>query len=131
MKKLSILALSLFFSVAALPQAVITFEKTTHEFGKIDKGGQASYDFTFTNTGDSALIISGVRTTCGCTSPTWTKTPVEPGESGVINVKYLTTNRPGRFNKTVHVNSNGTANGTSTPLTVRGEVIDTAAPAEK
>lgn len=125
MKKFSILVLGLFFSMAAMSQAVITFEKTEHDFAIIEKGGEASYDFTFTNTGDSTLVISGVKTTCGCTSPTWTRTPVAPGESGIINVKYLTTNRPGRFSKRVTVNSNSRPNEAQ-PLTVRGEVIDSA-----
>lgn len=128
MKKLSVLALGLLFSMAAMSQAVITFEKTSHDFGKIEKGGEATYDFKFTNTGDSALIITGVRTTCGCTSPTWTRTPVEPGQTGIINVKYLTTSRPGRFNKNVTVNSNSKTPENpdgSVPLNINGEVIDT------
>lgn len=124
MKKFIVLSLGLFFSLAAMSQAVIKFEKDTHDFGKIDKNGLANYDFKFTNTGDSALVISSVKASCGCTSPTWTKTPVQPGESGVITVKYTTTSRVGSFNKSVTVNSNSNPDNMKR-LYIRGEIIET------
>ena len=126
MKKLIVLSLGIFFSLAAMSQAVITFEKDTHDFGKIEKDGLANYDFVFTNTGDSTLVISGVRASCGCTTPTWTRTPVQPGESGTITVKYTTTSRVGTFNKSVTVTSNSNP-GESKRLNIRGEIIDTNA----
>jgi hypothetical protein len=44
--------------------AVITFEKTTHDFGTITQGEQAEYNFKFTNTGDEDLIISAANASC-------------------------------------------------------------------
>ena len=128
MKKFIVLSLGLFFSLAAMSQAVVKFEKDSHDFGKIEKNGLANYDFVFTNTGDSALVISSVKASCGCTSPTWTKEPVQPGQSGVITVKYTTTSRVGTFNKSVTVNSNSRPDNVKR-LNIRGEIIDSNATA--
>ena len=44
---------------------------------------------------------------CGCTVADFTKKPVKPGESGVINVTYDGTDKfPGHFTKTISVRSN-------------------------
>ena len=54
--------------------------------------------------------------------PSWTKTPVEPGKSGKISVKYSTRNRPGKFAKSISVTTNNPNLGTKR-LIIRGEVI--------
>ena len=65
--------------------ATISFEKDIHDFGKIkEDGGTVEYSFSFTNTGSEPLIITNVRTTCGCTSPTWTQKPVMPDRKSVV-----------------------------------------------
>ena len=121
MKKLSLLLLGLCVSFAAMSQAVLKFEETEHDFGKIyEKDGDVRHDFTFTNDGDSVLIITNVRASCGCTTPSWTKTPVEPGKSGKISVKYSTRNRPGKFEKIINVASNDPRG--SARLTITGTV---------
>jgi len=123
MKKLSALFLGLCISFAAMSQAVIEFTETEHDFGKIyEKDGDAVYDFKFTNAGDSVLMITNVRATCGCTTPSWTKTPIEPGKEGKITVKYDTKNRPGKFTKSINVTTNSSKEATI-HLIIRGEVI--------
>ncbi len=103
-------------------QPVITFEKTDHDFGKINEAdGRVTTIFTFKNEGMEPLVLSNVRASCGCTTPTWTKTPVEPGQTGDITVTYNPNGRPGRFTKTITVTSNAT--NPTTKLTIRGEVI--------
>src|ERR1700761_3913605 len=64
------------------------FDKITHDFGKIKAGEKVTYDFKFTNSGKSPLIITDAIATCGCTKPEWPKTPVKPGESGAIHVTF-------------------------------------------
>lgn len=104
---------------------VITFAQTTHDFGQVDeKGGPVSYTFNFTNTGKSPLIIKNVATSCGCTTPTWTKSPVLPGKKGEIKVTFDPLNRPGKIDKSITVSSNATK-----PLVVlllKGEVKEGA-----
>jgi Protein of unknown function (DUF1573) len=99
--------------------AEISFDKEIHDFGTIEYGGDGVYDFKFTNTGKSPLIISNARGSCGCTVPRWPKEPIGKGESSVINVKY-DTKRPGPFTKTVTIASN--ASTPSKVITIKGNV---------
>ncbi|MEO5570278.1 MAG: DUF1573 domain-containing protein [Bacteroidia bacterium] len=97
----------------------ITFESDLHDFGTIEFSGNGVYNFKFTNTGKSPLIISNARGSCGCTVPKWSKEPIKKGESGEINVSY-DTKRPGPFTKTVTITSNAkTANKV---ITIKGVV---------
>jgi hypothetical protein len=78
------------------------------------------YDFKFTNTGKSPLVISSAKGSCGCTVPNWPKEPVKKGESGAINVSY-DTKRVGPFTKTVTINSN--AKTAVKVITIKGKVM--------
>ncbi|MDR1666960.1 MAG: DUF1573 domain-containing protein [Bacteroidales bacterium] len=111
-------------------QPIITFDKTTHDFGKVNEmDGEAIHDFTFRNDGTSPLIIKNVTTTCGCTTPEWTKQPVAPGKSGLIKVSYDVKGRPGAIDKTITVLSNGKPEAAY--LRITGEVVGAdRAPAE-
>lgn len=87
----------------------IEFSALEHNYGQIEKGGDGNCEFTFTNTGNEPLILSNVRASCGCTTPSWTQAPVMPGQTGTIKVKY-NTNNIGAFNKSVTVTSNAVDN---------------------
>lgn len=103
-------------------QAVITFEKTDHDFGKINEAdGKVTTVFTFKNEGMEPLVLSNVRASCGCTTPKWPRQPIEPGQTGEITVTYNPNGRPGRFTKTVTITSNATE--PTTRVTIKGEVI--------
>ncbi len=103
-------------------QPVITFQKTEHDFGKINEGdGRVSTIFEFKNEGMEPLVLSNVRASCGCTTPTWTRTPIEPGQTGTITVTYNPNGRPGRFQKTVTITSN--ASNPTTKIYIKGEVL--------
>ena len=100
--------------------AIIQFDKTTHDYGTIDQHGNGKCEFTFTNKGKEPLILTNVRSSCGCTVPTWPKEPILPGQSKVIKVKY-DTKRLGVINKTIHVYSNATT--PSVTLRIKGKVV--------
>ena len=103
-------------------QPVITFTKTEHDFGKINEAdGRVSTVFEFKNEGMEPLVLTNVRASCGCTTPTWTKTPVEPGQTGNITVTYNPNGRPGRFQKTITITSNATE--PTKKVFIKGEVI--------
>lgn len=99
----------------------IKFEKTTHDYGNIQKGDNGSCEFEFTNTGKSDLILTNVRSSCGCTVPVWPKEPIAPGQSSVIKVKYNTM-RVGIISKSVTVESNAINN--QVILRLKGNVAD-------
>jgi hypothetical protein len=67
------------------------------------------------------LVVNRVQASCGCTTPVWTKEPIEYGKKGEVTVTYNTTGRPGAFTKTITVYSNDTVN--QAILIIRGEVI--------
>ena len=123
MKKYSFLIVCLFCSLVAMSQkAVISFEEKGHDFGKVnEEDGKITHVFDFVNRGVSPLVVSRVQASCGCTTPTWTKEPIEPGKKGTITVTYNPTGRPGTFTKTITVFSNATDE--QLVLTIRGEVI--------
>lgn len=89
----------------------IEFDKNNHDFGEISEGDLAETEFVFTNVGKSDLIISDASGSCGCTVPDYPKnTPIKPGESGKIVVKFDSNNRPGLQRKAVTLITN-TAKG--------------------
>lgn len=101
-------------------QPEIEFEKTTHDFGKIPQGQNASYKFKFTNTGDAPLQLKNVKPSCGCTTPHWPKKPIRPGESAKIKAVY-DAGSAGRFHKSITVKTNVEGNS-KTVLSIKGRV---------
>ena len=126
MKKISILLFVLFFSITAFINAQtkdpkITFTEETFDFGTInEEKGPVTKEFSFTNTGGAPVIVQGVKASCGCTTPDWTKDPVLPGKKGVVKATYNPQNRPGPFNKSITVTSN--AENNIVVLTIKGTV---------
>ena len=78
--------------------------------------------FEFKNTGDAPLVIKDVKSTCGCTVPTWTKDPIPPGKSGKIDVKYNMGLGPIRKTITVQSNAVNYPEGV-VALKLKGEVV--------
>ncbi len=90
----------------------ITFDKTEHDFGRVIAGELVKYNFKFTNTGKEDLILSKVSSSCGCTVPSYTTEPVEPGEEGEIEVVFNSAGRKGIQRKSITVLSNASSNKT-------------------
>lgn len=101
--------------------AKIRFIETEHNYGTIQKGGDGKCTFTFVNEGNEPLILSNVKASCGCTTPSYTQKPVMPGKEGTIDVKY-NTNNVGGFSKTVTVTSNAVDNP-RVVLKIKGNVV--------
>ncbi len=102
------------------PGAEFKWEEETHDFGQIPQGTPATTRYYFTNVGKAPLVVENVKPTCGCTTPTWTKEEIKPGERGFVEATYNAA-APGSFNKGITVVSN-----TSTPtkmLYLKGEVL--------
>ena len=86
---------------------VLAFDKKEHDFGVINEGDVVETAFAFTNTGKSDLTILDARGSCGCTVPEYPKnTPIAPGESREIKVKFDSANKPGNQTKTVTLTTN-------------------------
>jgi len=100
---------------------VIQFEEREHDFGKILQGETVSINFKFINAGKSDLIIADVSTSCGCTVPSYPKTPVKPGEGGIIKVAFSSKNQKGYQSKNILVVANTQPN--TTVLRIKAQVV--------
>ena len=124
MKNIIVILFVGLLSLGALAQekvAKIKFKTDTIDYGTIEKGSDGLRVFEFTNTGDAPLIITDVKSTCGCTIPKKPDGPIMPGETGKIEVKY-DTNRVNPIRKTITVTSN--AETPTIALKIKGEVVD-------
>ena len=99
--------------------AKIEFKNETIDYGEIEKGSDGVRVFEFTNTGTVPLVISNVRSSCGCTIPKKPEDPILPGKTGEIQVKY-DTNRVGPIRKAITVTSN--ADTPTKVLKIKGTV---------
>ena len=127
MKKLFVILLLGFSAIALSAQndksAKIEFETTVIDYGTIEKGSNGLRVFKFKNTGNAPLVVSSVKSSCGCTVPKKPEAPILPGESGEIEVKY-DTKRVNPIRKTITVTSN--AETPTVALKMKGNVIDSS-----
>lgn len=128
MKNLTTFLLPLLIFVAFTAQgqttsnaAEISFEEKVFDYGTITKGADGNHTFTFTNTGNSPLVIESVKSSCGCTVPKKPEAPIAPGASGSIQVRY-DTQRLGVFRKTITVTTNAGTNSV-VALKIKGTVV--------
>ncbi len=96
------------------------FDEENFDFGNIKQGDKISHDYVFTNSGNSPIFITEVKTECGCTVPDWPKQPILPGKSGVINVIFNSEGKTGVQEKEITILSNVT--GSAKVLHLSGSV---------
>ena len=102
-------------------QPQITFAKELHEFGSIFSGERVLHSFRFTNTGDAPLVITGTRSSCGCTVGDYSREPIPPGEEGYVSVNFNSAGRGGFQSETLYVQTN--IEGPDARLRITAEVI--------
>ena len=91
-------------SIENLPE--ISFETEVIDYGIIEHNSNGDREFKFKNSGKQPLIILDCKSTCGCTTPNYTKEPIKRSGTGAIKVHYAT-DRIGTFEKVITVNTNG------------------------
>jgi len=131
MKKILLMTMMLLGCITmamAQKPAEIKFDKLTHNFGKFsEKEPVVSCTFTFTNVGETPLVINQAVPSCGCTVPEYTKTPVPAGEKGEIKITYNGTGKfPGHFKKSITVRTNGVVE--MVRLYIEGDMEEAAKP---
>ncbi|RWX01683.1 DUF1573 domain-containing protein [Flavobacterium cerinum] len=125
MKKFLGLIAMLVISTTSFAQkgANLELKSDTVDYGTVTKEDDNGLRvFEFKNTGDAPLIIKEVKSTCGCTVPSWPKDPIAPGKSGKIEVKYNMGLGPIRKTITVQSNAVNYPDGV-VPLKLKGEVV--------
>lgn len=123
MKKTAIVFLIIFLgSLPLLSKATVKFKQTKVDFGEVDQGKSVKIDFEFENTGDSVLIIKNVKAACGCTGVELEKREYQPGEKGVISVKFDSRQYQGTTRKSAWVYTNDEKNA-AIQLEITGQII--------
>lgn len=91
-------------------KANIKFFKTDLDFGILKKGEIVSKYITFKNDGNRDLIISNVKSSCGCTITNWPQNPIPPNSHDTIYFQLNTESLNGKILKTVTIISNSLPN---------------------
>ncbi len=121
-KRSGLMATLLLMAVAAMAQPSICWLETEHDFGSFsDSLKTVTCQMRFVNTGDEPVVITQVKSSCGCTAAEYPRTPIAPGDTSAVELLYSSRNIPGEFEKNVWVYTNG--NPSKTTLTVKGLVI--------
>jgi hypothetical protein len=100
--------------------ATVKFDVEEYNFGKIKQNVPVNYDFKFKNISKAPVIIENASASCGCTTPTWPKTPVMPNKANTIKAGFNAAT-VGTFEKTITI----TIKGSATPkvIKIKGEVL--------
>ena len=107
----------------------MAFERTRIDTGEIDEdGGPKSYTFQWRNTGDEPLVITHVKSTCGCAVATYDRQPVNPGQDGNVVVTYHPKGHPGHFLRKIFLFTQLAANAPTAILELSGQVIPSTRP---
>ncbi len=99
-----------------------TWMEKVHDFGVIaEADGKVACRMRLVNTTDSAMVITEVRPSCGCTAADYPHRPIAPGDTASIYLVYNPYGRPGEFSKDVVVRLNCAPR--RTVLKIKGSVI--------
>ena len=108
-------------TIAGAMHAETRWLATEHNFGAFDEDdGKVTCVFRMINKGPEDVSVRSARASCGCTTPSYTKNPIAPGDTAEITVAYNPVGRPGRFSKTVKLTLSDNSQHT---LTISGVVI--------
>lgn len=91
--------------IEAASTTSMTIDKEIHDFGKVVEGVENHCTFKVTNTGDKPLVLSDVKASCGCTTPSKPEGPIAPGKSDKIEVGFKPNGR-GVSEKTITITAN-------------------------
>ena len=128
MKRICLCLVSLLFAAGVVAQEKVgpkmTFDSATHNFGEVArKGGDLVKEFRFVNNGDEPLVIKKITKSCSCTTVSYSRKPVMPGQSGVITIKYEPHKvEEGVFNRVIQIYTN--ASNKARILAIQGNSVE-------
>ncbi|MBR5169447.1 MAG: DUF1573 domain-containing protein [Muribaculaceae bacterium] len=109
-------------ALTALAQPEVTWLERQHDFGIImEKDGKVRCAMRLVNTGDAPLIIVKAQVGCGCTGISFPESPIQPGDTAMVNLSYDPSGRPGKFSKQAMIFTN--AEPKRTTIEITGNVI--------
>jgi len=117
-KNISVLILGLLMLIACSVSAAseqdyvseavpkIKFDKSTHDFGVLNRGDKVYVEFRYTNVGNAPLKIKEIYSPCGCTAFEASSEALLPGDKSVIKVRFDTTDKRGPQKQPITVITN-------------------------
>ena len=102
-------------------QPIIEILESEYDFGIIKQGEKATHDYKIKNIGNSDLLITSAKGSCGCTVPEWPKEPIRPGSVAKIKVTFDSKGKIGKQSNRVTLMTNAIPNVKI--LTIKGEII--------
>lgn len=95
-------------SVSAQEWAEKMFNKLDHDFATVARGADTVYKFEITNLYKQDMVLTGVRSSCGCTSPSIVHANGATTDNGPVVVKtHEKAYVAARFNTRTHVGQKG------------------------
>jgi len=88
----------------------IQLDEEVFNFGSVKQGARVTHEFKFKNLGDADLVITDVKTSCGCTAAVTSAKTIAPDGEGSLKVNFNSSGRSGTQNKTITVVSNDPEN---------------------
>lgn len=76
-----------------------------HDFGVVKENSKMEFEFEFINDSAGIFIIKHVTTSCGCTTPKYSKRPIKSNKKAIVKIIY-DSSRIGAFTKSVFVYTN-------------------------
>ena len=102
------------------PTTTMTLDKTDYKFDNVKEGDIVETSVKITNTGTEPLVIVSCKGSCGCTTPKCPTTPIAPGQSADVPIKFDTHGKPGSQSKDVTITANTVP--AQTKFRIHGEV---------
>lgn len=128
--KYILLIVSFLSIMIAAEASELKFSELEWDFGTIEEtGGKVKHIFELENGTSKPVVIHSVRTSCGCTTPNYSRKPINVGEKSSIEIEFDPEYRPGPFQKEILVYS--TASDYPIGLTIIGTVNPRVLPLEE
>ncbi len=86
-------------------------ESRTVQFDTVTEGRTVLFEIPFVNTGTNPLVLSSVKSSCGCLTVSWSKEPLLSGDTSKLRGRLSTLGRVGKCTKAITIKSN-----TQTPV---------------
>jgi hypothetical protein len=91
------------------------------DFGQVSQGKLLEHTFKLKNDSSDTLRITGIHTSCGCTTSQIEKTEISPGESVNIQVRFNTKGYSGTKEQFVYIHTDQQENPTI-KLTLKADI---------
>lgn len=85
-----LLSASVLFALAScsVGDPSLYLEQTEVDVGQVVNGQVVETEIPVRNSGQADLVIESVTTSCGCTSAQISPTTIQPGELGVLTIRF-------------------------------------------